>query len=139
MERTLSIVKPDGVKNNVIGQVISRFEAQGLKIAALKMVRLTKADAEGFYIVHRERPFYGSLTDFMSEGSIVVMVIEGDDAIATVRKVMGATNPEEAAEGTIRKDFAESLERNTVHGSDSPESADFEIGYFFSDMEISPR
>ena len=137
MERTLSIVKPDGTEKNVIGKVIDRFESAGLRIAALKKIKLTKKDAEGFYIVHKERPFYGELTDFMSEGPVVVIVIEGDGAIAKVRELMGATNPAEAAPGTIRADFATNLERNTVHGSDSPESASFEIPYFFSALEIS--
>jgi len=137
MERTLSIVKPDGTEKNVIGKVIDRFESAGLRIAALKKIKLTKKDAEGFYIVHKERPFYGELTDFMSEGPVVVMVIEGNGAIAKVRELMGATNPANAAPGTIRADFATNLERNTVHGSDSPESASFEIPYFFSALEIS--
>ncbi|HWR88945.1 MAG TPA: nucleoside-diphosphate kinase [Dissulfurispiraceae bacterium] len=136
MERTLSIIKPDGVKKNVIGEVISRFEKQGLRIAALRKIVLSKVEAQGFYIVHKERPFYDSLTDFMSEGPIVVMVIEGDQAISKVRDIMGATNPANAAPGTIRKDFAENVERNVVHGSDSPESAAFEIPYFFSALEI---
>lgn len=136
MERTLSIIKPDGVEKNVIGEVISRFEKNGLRIAALKMIKLTKEDAEGFYAVHRERPFFGSLTDFMSRGPVVVLVLEGEDAISKNREIMGATNPEEAAEGTIRKDFATNIEENTVHGSDSPESADFEINYFFNALEI---
>lgn len=136
LERTLSIIKPDGVEKNVIGEVISRFEKNGLRIAALKMVKLTKKDAEGFYIVHRERPFYGSLTDFMSRGPVVLMVLEGENAIAKNREIMGATNPAQAAEGTIRKDFASSIEENTVHGSDSPESAAFEIGYFFNAFEL---
>ena len=137
MERTLSIIKPDGTEKNVIGKVIDRFESAGLRIAALKKIKLTKQDAEGFYIVHKERPFYGELTDFMSEGPIVVLVLEGDNAIAKNRELMGATNPAEAAPGTIRADFATNLERNTVHGSDSPESAGFEIPYFFSALEIS--
>lgn len=136
MERTLTIIKPDGVKKNLIGEVISRFEKKGLKIAALKKIKLSKEDAKGFYIVHRERPFYESLTDFMSEGPIVVMVIEGEGAISKVREIMGATNPIDAAPGTIRKDFADNVERNIVHGSDKPESAAFEIPYFFSQMEI---
>lgn len=139
MERTLSIVKPDGVEKNVIGEVIGRFEKKGVRVAALKMVKLTKEDAEGFYAVHRERPFFGSLTDFMSRGPVVVMALEGEDAISKVREIMGATNPEEAAQGTIRKDFAINIEENTVHGSDSPESADFEINYFFNALEICAR
>ena len=137
MERTLSIIKPDGTEKNIIGKVIDRFESAGLRIAALKKIKLTKQGAEGFYIVHKERPFYGELTDFMSEGPIVVLVLEGDNAIAKNRELMGATNPADAAPGTIRADFATNLERNTVHGSDSPESASFEIPYFFSALEIS--
>jgi len=137
LERTLSIIKPDGVEKNVIGEVISRFEKNGLKVVALKRVKLTKSDAEGFYAVHKERPFFGSLTDFMSRGPVVVLVLEGENAIAKNREIMGATNPEEAAEGTIRKDFATNIEENTVHGSDSPESADTEINYFFNALEIS--
>lgn len=136
MQRTLTIIKPDGVKKNLIGEIISRFEKKGLKIAALKKIQLSKELAKGFYIVHRERPFYESLTDFMSEGPVVVMVIEGEDAISRVREIMGATNPANAAPNTIRKDFAENVERNIVHGSDSPESAAFEIPYFFSQIEI---
>jgi nucleoside-diphosphate kinase len=136
LERTLSIVKPDGVQKNIIGEVVKRFEAAGLSIKALKMLHVTKREAEGFYIVHRERPFYGELTDFLSEGPIVVLVIEGEGAIKKVRDIMGATNPEDAAPGTIRKDFATNIERNVVHGSDSPESASFEIPYFFSAVEI---
>lgn len=137
VERTLSIVKPDGVEKNVIGEVISRFEKNGLKVIALKRIKLTKSDAEGFYAVHKERPFFGSLTDFMSRGPVVVLVLEGENAIAKNREIMGATNPEEAAEGTIRKDFATNIEENTVHGSDSPESAETEINYFFNALEIT--
>ncbi len=136
MQRTLTIIKPDGVKKNLIGEVIHRFEKNDLRIAALKKIKLSKEDAKGFYIVHKEKPFYESLTDFMSEGPIVVMVIEGNDAISRVREIMGATNPADAATGTIRKDFADNVERNIVHGSDKPESAAFEIPYFFSLMEI---
>jgi nucleoside-diphosphate kinase len=136
MERTLSIVKPDGVKKNVIGEVIKRFEQKGLRIAALRMIRLSKEEAQGFYIVHKERPFYDSLTSFMSEGPIVVMAVEGDNAISKVREIMGATNPKEAAPGTIRADFASDIEHNIVHGSDSKESAAYEIPYFFSSLEI---
>ncbi len=136
MERTLSIIKPDAVKKNVIGEIISRFEKNGLRIAAMKKIWMTKEQAKGFYIVHKDRPFYDSLTDFMSEGPIVVMVLEGDNAIAKNREIMGATNPANAAPGTIRKDFAENIERNAVHGSDSPETAKFEINYFFSELEI---
>lgn len=136
MERTLSIVKPDGVQKNLIGEVIRRFESQGLRIVGLKMIRLTKDMAKGFYIVHKDKPFYDSLTDFMSSGPVVVMVVEGENAISKVREIMGATNPKNAAPGTIRHDFASDVEHNIVHGSDSPESARFEIGYFFSDIEI---
>ena len=136
MERTLSIIKPDGVKKNVIGEVIKRFEQKGLRIAALRMLRMSKDDAKGFYIVHKERPFYDSLTGFMSEGPIVVMTIEGENAINTVREIMGATNPKDAAPGTIRADFASDIEHNIVHGSDSKESAAYEIPYFFSSLEI---
>ncbi|MEX0999727.1 MAG: nucleoside-diphosphate kinase [Thermodesulfobacteriota bacterium] len=137
MERTLSIIKPDGVEKNVIGEVLSRFEKNGLRVVALKRIQLSKSDAEGFYAVHKERPFFVSLTDFMSRGPIVVQVLEGDNAIAKNREIMGATNPEEAAEGKIRKDLATNIEENTVHGSDSPESADFEIKYFFNALEIT--
>jgi nucleoside-diphosphate kinase len=136
MERTLSIVKPDGVKKNVIGEVIKRFEQKGLRIAALKMIKMSIDDAKGFYIVHKERPFYGSLTTFMSEGPVVVMVIEGENAISKVRDTMGATNPKDAAPGTIRADFASDIEHNIVHGSDSKESASYEIPYFFSSLEV---
>ncbi len=136
MERTLSIIKPDGVKKNLIGEIISRFEKKGLRIAALKKIALSKEEAKAFYIVHKERPFYESLTDFMSEGPIVVMVIEGEGAITKVREIMGATNPKEAAAGTIRADFATDIERNIVHGSDSPKSASYEIPFFFSALEI---
>ncbi len=139
MERTLSIIKPDGVKKNVIGEVIRRFEADGIKIAAMKMIQLTKSQAQGFYAVHKERPFFDSLTDFMTSGPIVVMVLEGEDVIARNRKLMGATNFEEADEGTIRKDYATNIEQNVVHGSDAPETAAFEIGYFFNALEIQKR
>lgn len=136
MERTLSIIKPDGVKKNIIGEVIKRFEEKNLRIAALKMIKMSKEDAKGFYIVHKERPFYESLTSFMSEGPVVVMVIEGENAISKVREIMGATNPKDASPGTIRADFASDIEHNIVHGSDSKESASYEIPYFFSSMEI---
>ena len=139
MEKTLSIVKPDGVEKGLVGEVIRRFEKNGLRVVALKMVRLSKAQAEGFYAVHRERPFFPSLTEFMSSGPCVVMVLEGDGAISKVREIMGATDPNKAAEGTIRKDFASNIERNIVHGSDSPESASFEIKYFFNSLEICER
>jgi nucleoside-diphosphate kinase len=136
MERTLSIVKPDGVKKNVIGEIVGRYEKAGLRIAALKMVHLTKREVEGFYAVHRERPFFNDLTGFISSGPVVVMVVEGDGAIAKVREIMGATNPADAAPGTIRKDFSASIDENTVHGSDAPETAEFEIGYLFSALEV---
>jgi len=136
MERTLSIVKPDGVKKNVVGEVIKRFEQKGLRVAALRMIKMSIDDAKGFYIVHKERPFYGSLTSFMSEGPVVVMVIEGENAISKVRETMGATNPKDAAPGTIRADFASDIEHNIVHGSDSTESASYEIPYFFSSLEL---
>jgi nucleoside-diphosphate kinase len=136
MERTLSIVKPDGVKKKIIGEVIKRFESAGLRIAGLKMIKLSLDDARGFYIVHKDKPFYESLTRFMSSGPVVVMVVEGKDAISKVREIMGATNPRDAAPGTIRADFASDMEHNIVHGSDSPESANFEIPYFFSSVEI---
>jgi nucleoside-diphosphate kinase len=136
MERTLSIVKPDGVNKNVVGEVISRFERKGLKISALKMLHLSKEEAQRFYIVHKERSFYGSLTDFMSEGPLVVMVVSGENAIARVREIMGSTNPKDAAPGTIRADLAADIERNIVHGSDSLQSAAYEIAFFFSSLEI---
>ncbi len=136
MERTLSIIKPDGVKQGNIGDVVSTFEKNGLRIAAMKMIQMTKKGAEGFYAVHKERPFFGSLTEFMSSGPCVVMVLEGENAIARNRELMGATNPANAAEGTLRKRFATGIEQNVVHGSDAPETAAFEIGYFFNAFEI---
>lgn len=136
MERTLSIVKPDGVRKNVIGEVIGRFEKNGLTVSALKMASLTKKEAEGFYAVHKERPFFADLTDFMSSGPVVLMVLSGEGAIKKVRDLMGATDPSKAAPGTIRKDLADSIEANIVHGSDAPETAVFEIGYFFNALEI---
>ena len=136
MERTLSIIKPDGVKKNLIGEVVKRFEAAGIRIAAMKMLHLTKEEAKGFYAVHKERPFYDSLTDFMSSGPIVVMVLEGENVIRRNRDLMGATNPKDAAPGTIRHEFAGDVEKNIVHGSDSPESASSEIGFFFNALEI---
>lgn len=139
MERTLSIIKPDGVQKNIIGEVIRRFETNGITIAAMKMIRLTKNQAQGFYAVHKERPFFDSLTDFMTSGPIVVMILEGEDVIAKNRKLMGATNFKEAEEGTIRKEYATDIEKNVVHGSDAPETAAFEIGYFFNDLEIQAR
>ncbi|MEK7679699.1 MAG: nucleoside-diphosphate kinase [Deltaproteobacteria bacterium] len=137
MEITLSIVKPDGVRKNIIGEVVKRFEGTGLTVAALKMLRLTKKEAEDFYAVHRERPFFGSLTDFMSSGPVVVMALKGHGAIKKVRDIMGATDPNKAASGTIRKDFADSIESNIVHGSDAPETAAFEVAYFFSSLELA--
>lgn len=139
MERTLSIIKPDGVAKNVIGEVIRRFETNGIKIAAMKMIQLTKTQAQGFYAVHKERPFFNSLTDFMTSGPIVVMVLEGEDVIAKNRELMGATNFKDAKEGTIRRDYATDIEQNVVHGSDAPETAAFEIKYFFNDLEIQNR
>ena len=136
MERTLSIIKPDGVGQNLIGEVVKRLEENDLDIIAMKMIRMTKPQAEGFYAVHRERPFFGSLTDFMTSGPVVVMVLEGDNVIERYRNLMGATNYKEAAEGTIRKAFATDIEKNVVHGSDAPETAAFEIGYFFNSFEI---
>ena len=136
LQRTLTIVKPDGVHQRVVGEVVRRFEAEGFRIIAMKMVRLSRQQAEGFYAVHRERPFFGSLTKFMSSGPCVPMVLEADDVIRRLREVMGATDPAKAADGTIRRAFASSIERNVVHGSDAPETAAFEIGYFFGGMEI---
>ncbi len=138
MERTLSIIKPDAVGRSLIGEVVKRLEANDIQIKAMKMVHMTKQQAEGFYAVHKERPFYGSLCDFMSSGPAVVMVLEGDDVIKRYRTLMGATNYEEAAEGTIRKDFATDIEKNVVHGSDAPETAAFEMSYFFNSFEIVP-
>jgi nucleoside-diphosphate kinase len=136
MERTLSIIKPDGVAKGLIGEVIKRFEKAGLKIAAMKMIHMSKKEAEGFYAVHRGKKFYDSLTDFMSSGPCVVMILEGPNAIAKNREVMGATNPQDAAPGTIREEYAANIERNIVHGSDAPETAAFEMGYFFNALEI---
>lgn len=135
-ERTLCMIKPDGVERNLIGIVLGRIEAAGLKIVALRRLRLTKAQAEGFYAVHRERPFFQSLVEYMSSGPIVAAVLEGDNAITRWRDLMGATNPANAAEGTIRKDHALDVERNTVHGSDAVETAAQEIPYFFNAMEL---
>ena len=139
IERTLVIVKPDAVRKRAAGQIVARWEAAGFRILALRMVHLTVPEAEGFYAVHRERPFFASLTKFMSQGPCIPMVLEGEGAIARVRELMGATNPTQAAAGTIRKDFAESIEVNAVHGSDSPASAAFEIPYFFPGIELQPR
>ena len=136
-ETTLGIIKPDAVQNKYIGKILSHIEEGGLEIAALIMVRLSRQEAEGFYDVHRERPFYGSLTRFMSEGPIVVLALRGENAIRRWRELMGATNPVEAAPGTIRRLYAENIERNSVHGSDSPESASFELRYFFNGLELA--
>ncbi len=136
MERTLSIIKPDGVSRGLIGEVVRRFEKNNIRIAAIKMINMTKIQAQGFYAVHKERPFFASLTDFMSSGPAVVMVLEGENVISKNRELMGATNYKEAAPGTIRADFATDIEKNVVHGSDSPQSAAFEIGYFFNSFEI---
>jgi nucleoside-diphosphate kinase len=136
VERTLSIIKPDGLEKGIIGKVISRFEEKGLKPVAMRMQHLSQKEAEGFYAVHRERPFFKDLVAFMTSGPVVLMVLEGEGAIARNREVMGATNPANAAPGTIRKDFATNVEKNTVHGSDSPENAKIEIAYFFRETEI---
>jgi len=137
MEKTLSIIKPDGVSRGVMGEVIKRFENAGIKIAAMKMIHMTKNQAQGFYAVHKERPFFESLTDFMCSGPAVVMVLTGENVISKNRELMGATNYKDAAEGTIRRDFATDIEKNVVHGSDSSESAAFEISYFFNQLEIT--
>ncbi len=131
IERTFSIIKPDAVAKNVIGKIYSRFESNGLKIVASKMLHMTKEQAGGFYAVHKERPFYNDLVEFMTSGPVMVQVLEGENAIAKNREIMGATNPQEAAEGTIRADFAETVDENAVHGSDAPETAAEEIKYFF--------
>jgi nucleoside-diphosphate kinase len=135
MERTLSIVKPDGVKKHLIGEVIKRFEDHGLKVVGLKMIFMDKKEAEGFYGVHRDKPFYESLTTFMSSGPAVVMVLEGEGAISKTRELMGATDPSKAKEGTLRRQHATNIEKNIVHGSDAPETAAFEIKYFFNALE----
>jgi len=135
-ERTLSIIKPDGVSRHLIGEVLARLENAELEIVAVKMIRMTKDQAKGFYKVHESKPFFDSVTDFMSSGPCLVMVLEGESAIGKYRKLMGATNYKEAEEGTIRHDFATDIEKNVVHGSDSEETARFEIGYFFNAMEI---
>ena len=139
VDRTLSIIKPDAVAKDIIGKIYSRFESNGLKIVAAKMVQLDDGLAGGFYAEHKERPFYPALIEFMTSGPVVVQVLEGEDAIAKNRELMGATNPQEAAEGTIRADFASSIDANAVHGSDSPASAEREVAYFFSDGEICSR
>ncbi len=137
MERTLSLIKPDGVRKKITGEIIKRFENEGITIVAMKKVHLTQQQAEGFYAVHRERPFFNSLTEFMTSGPIVAMVLEGENVIAKNRKLMGATNYKEAEEGTIRREFATDIEKNVVHGSDAPETAAFEIAYFFNNLEIT--
>ncbi len=135
IERTLSIIKPDGVKQKIIGDIVGRFEKGGLKVVAMRMVHMSKREAEGFYLVHKDKPFYNSLTDFMSSGPSVVMILEGEGAIGKNRRLMGATDPKKADAGTIRATYASSIEVNTVHGSDAPETAATEIAYFFSDIE----
>lgn len=139
VERTLSIIKPDAVAKNVIGEIYSRFERAGLKIIAAQMKHLTRAEAEEFYSVHRERPFYDDLVGFMTSGPVMIQVLEGENAIALNRELMGATNPQEAAAGTIRADFAQSIDANAVHGSDAPETAAVEIACFFNDSDINSR
>src|SRR5918996_388111 len=139
VERTLSIVKPDAVAKNVIGEIYSRFERAGLKIVAARMMQLSRADAEGFYAVHRERPFFKDLVDFMISGPVLVQVLEGENAIARNRELMGATDPKKAARGTIRADFADSIDANAVHGSDGQETARMEIAYFFPRCEVFSR
>jgi nucleoside-diphosphate kinase len=139
LERTFSIVKPDGVQKNLIGQVYSRFEKAGLKVVAARMVHLTQRQAEGFYAVHRERPFFKDLVKYMTSGPVVVQVLEGENAVAKNRELMGATDPKKAAPGTIRADFASSIEENVVHGSDSAENAAIEIAYFFATSDLCPR
>ena len=139
LERTLSIIKPDAVKKNVIGRILARFEAAGLRVIAARMMHLSRAEAEGFYAVHRERPFFRDLVDFMISGPVMVQVLEGDDAIACNRDLMGATDPKKAAKGTLRADFAASIDANAVHGSDAPDTARVEIAYFFPACEVFSR
>ena len=138
-ERTLSIIKPDAVKKNVIGEILARFEKAGLRVIAARMMHLSRAEAEGFYAVHRSRPFFGALVDFMISGPVLVQVLEGDSAIAKNRDLMGATDPKKAATGTIRADFADSIDANAVHGSDAPETAKVEISFFFPGMNVYSR
>lgn len=138
-ERTLSIIKPDGVEKNLIGEIYKRFEGAGLRIVAARMMHLTREQAEGFYAVHKERPFFNDLVSYMMTGPVMVSALEGENAVAAHRDLMGATNPKEAAPGTIRADFAESIEENIVHGSDSAENAAIEIAFFFADGQICPR
>ena len=139
LERTLSIVKPDAVKKNVVGQILARFEKAGLRIVAARMMHLSRAEAEGFYAVHRQRPFFKDLVDFMVSGPVLVQVLEGDNAIAKNRELMGATDPKKAEKGTIRADFADSIDANAVHGSDSAENARTEVAYFFPACEVFSR
>jgi nucleoside-diphosphate kinase len=139
IECTFSIIKPDAVAKNKIGEILARFERAGLRVIASKMLHMTKAEAQGFYAVHKERPFYNDLVAFMTSGPVVVQVLEGENAIAKNREIMGATDPAKAAPGTIRKDFATNVEQNAVHGSDAPDTAAAEIAYFFSEKEICPR
>ena len=139
IERTISIIKPDAIAKNVIGEIYSRFEKGGLTIIAAKMKHLSKADAEGFYAVHKERPFFGELVEFMTSGPVMIQVLEGENAVTKNRELMGATNPAEAEAGTIRADFAQSIDENAVHGSDSAENAKIEMDFFFSEDEICPR
>lgn len=139
LERTISIIKPDAVGKNVIGKIYSRFEEAGLKIVAAKMMHLSQAQAEGFYAVHKERPFFNDLVSFMTSGPVMIQVLEGENAVVKNRDLMGATNPAEADAGTIRADFAETIDENAVHGSDSLENAAIEIAYFFSTLELCPR
>lgn len=139
VERTLSIIKPDAVEGNLVGTIIQRFEEAGLRPVAMRMTHLSQREAEGFYAVHKERPFFGELVEFMTRSPVVVMALEGEDAVAKNREIMGATNPAEAAEGTIRKDFAKSIGENSVHGSDSPTNAAIEVAYFFRSIETYNR
>ena len=139
LERTISIIKPDAVAKNVIGQIYARFEQAGLKIVAAKMKQLSRQEAEGFYAVHRERPFFNALVEFMISGPVMIQVLEGENAVAKNRELMGATNPKDAAPGTIRADFADSIDANAVHGSDSLENAAIEIGYFFPQTDVYAR
>ncbi len=137
-ERTLSIIKPDGVEKGIIGKIISRFETNGLKPIAIRLAHLSRREAEGFYAVHKARPFFNDLVTFMTSGPVVLMVLEGESAVARNREIMGATDPGKAAEGTIRKDFATDIEKNTVHGSDSPENAKIEVSYYFPEVQVHP-
>lgn len=139
VERTLSIIKPDAVSQNVIGKIYSRFEGAGLRVVAARMVQMTRPEAEGFYAIHRERPFFNALVDFMISGPVMVQVLEGENAISAHREIMGATDPKKASTGTIRADFARSIDENAVHGSDSAETAYVEISYFFRATELCPR